>query len=174
MLPAAFFFSHVAAGNGSVFFSFERYFFLPYAKQSSKAGDTLTRWKLKRERERKDESADGSELFTLEFKFSGMQENAVWRIHSQQRHTCIFSGRLELPLFRFVCYFIHCCFDGRGGGGGDVKLHTASKKNPSRVEKNLDLCKNDLGEKSQKVLEFGFEPTKLFNAHVTECCRRFC
>lgn len=52
VLPAAFSFSHTAAGNGSVFFSFERYFFLPYAKQSSKAGDTLTRWKLKRERER--------------------------------------------------------------------------------------------------------------------------
>lgn len=153
------------------FFSFEKGIFFCLMRNNQAKRETLWPVGSWRERERKDESADGSELFTLEFKFSGMQENTVWHIYSQQRHICIFSRRLELPLFRFVCYFIHCCFDG----GGDVKLHTASKKKSiSGWKKKLDLCKSDLGKKSQKVFEFGFEPTKLFNAHATECCRRFC
>lgn len=141
----------------------------------------MTRWKLKRERGRTSQlmgvNSSHWRLNLVECKRIPSGAYTALSALGEQRHICIFSGRLELPLFRFVCYFIHCCFDG----GGGVKLHTASK-NPSRSEKNWILCKNDLGKVTEivkvvdgaAVLQFGFEPTKLFNAHVIECCRTFC
>lgn len=75
------------------YFPSERYFFPALCetiRQSGRHFDPLEA----EERERKDESADGSELFTQAFKFSGMQENTVWRIYRPQR-----AGRAEAHLY---------------------------------------------------------------------------
>lgn len=132
------------------------------------------------ERERKDESADGSELFTLEFKFSGMRENTVWRIYRPpprpqragraEAHWCFLREARTASIS--VCLVISFTV-ALMRGGEDVKLHTASKKSITGLKKkNLDLCKSDFGKshrnrrkshrRRSRAFSLGSNPTKLF------------